>query len=49
MNLKIVREYEKKKIPDFKGVYAGQFPIKSESDEIIILTNDIIENCKVYF
>lgn len=48
MNLKIAREYEEKKIIDFKGVYAGQFPIKSESDEIIILTNDIIENCTVY-
>lgn len=48
MNLLIEANYEEKKVIEFKGVYAGQFPIKSETDEIRILTNDIIENCIVY-
>lgn len=48
INLKIAREHEEKKVTDFKGVYAGQFPIKSKNDEIIVLINDIIENCTVY-
>lgn len=48
INLKIEETYEENKVTDFNGVYAGQFPIKSESDEIIVLTNDIIENCIVY-
>lgn len=48
MNLKLEGQYEKKKIVDFKGVYAGQFPIKIESDEIQILTNEMIESCTVY-
>lgn len=48
INVKISGDYEEKKVADFKGIYAGQFPIKSESDEIIVLTNDIIENCIVY-
>lgn len=40
--------YEIKDVADFKGVYAGQFPIDSKSDELKILTNDVIENCSVY-
>lgn len=48
MHLEIHQEYEEKKVTDFKGVYAGQFPIKMEYDEIRILTKEIIENCSVY-
>lgn len=48
MNITLESNYEEKKIIEFKGVYVGQFPIKSENDEIRILTNDIIENCIVY-
>ena len=48
MNLKIRGEYEEKKVADFKGVYAGQFLKEVGSDEIRILTNEIIENSKVY-
>lgn len=48
MDIAIKTPYEEKKIVDFKGVYAGQFPIPIESDEIKILTNDVIENCIVY-
>ena len=48
MNLKIEGKYEEKKVTDFKGVYAGQFPIKIGSDEIRILTNEVIENSTVY-
>lgn len=48
MDLKIEGKYEEKKLVDFKGVYAGQFPIEIGSDEIRILTNEVIENCTVY-
>ena len=48
MNLKIENNYEEKKVIDFKGVYSGQFPIEIGSDEIRILTNEMIENCTVY-
>lgn len=48
MNLTIENNYEEKKVIDFKGVYAGQFPIEIGTDEIRILTNEIIENCTVY-
>ena len=48
MNFTIENQYEEKKLTDFKGVYAGRFPIKIENDEIRILTNEIIENCVVY-
>lgn len=48
MNLKIEGKYEEKKIVDFKGVYTGQFPIEIGSDEIRVLTNEVIENCTVY-
>lgn len=48
MNLKIESKYEEKEIVDFKGVYAGQLPVKTESDKIRILTNEALENCTVY-
>lgn len=48
MNLKIEGNYEEKKVIDFKGVYAGQFPIKIGNDEIRILTNEVIDSCTVY-
>lgn len=48
INLKLEGQYEEKKIVDFKGVYTGQFPIEIESDEIRILTNEMIEDCTVY-
>lgn len=48
MDLRLECQYEEKKIVDFKGVYAGQFPIEIGSDEIRILTNEVIENCTVY-
>lgn len=40
--------YEEKNVTSFKGVYAGQFPVDSKNDDLKILTNDILENCKVY-
>lgn len=46
MNLK--NEYEEKKIIDFKGVYAGQYPIQTSGDTLRILTNKILEECTVY-
>lgn len=48
MNLKIIGEYEEKKIVDFKGVYSGQYLKEIGSDEIRVLTNEIIEDSKVY-
>lgn len=48
MNLKQEGKYEEKKVVDFKGVYAGQFPKEIGSDEIRILTNEVIENCTVF-
>ena len=48
MNLEINTNYTEKKIVDFKGVYAGQYPIQMKEDEIKILTNEVIENCIVY-
>ncbi len=48
MDLKIQNNYEEKSVIDFKGVYAGQFPIEIGKDEIRILTNEVIENCTVY-
>jgi len=48
MNLQQEGVYEEEKFIDFKGVYAGQFPIEIESDEIRILTNEVIEDCIVY-
>lgn len=48
MNFKSQYKYDEKKIADFKGVYAGRYLMKSKSDEIKILTNDVIENCIVY-
>lgn len=37
-----------KSIIKFEGAYAGQLPLETQEDEIKILTNDILENCKVY-
>ena len=48
MNVKIENEYEQKSIIKFEGAYAGQLPLETQEDEIKILTNDILENCKVY-
>lgn len=48
MNLTLNNNYEEKKIVDFRGVYSGQLPIKVETDEIRILTNDMLSKCTVY-
>lgn len=39
---------ENTKPHDFKGVYLGQSKLNIKPDEIRYLTNEIIENCKVY-
>lgn len=41
-------EYTSKSILNFKGVYAGQYPIETKEDTITILTNEMLENCTVY-
>ena len=48
MNANISDNYETVKITDFKGAYSGQLPISDESDEIKVLINDTLKNCKVY-
>ena len=48
MNINLNNNYEEKLITNFVGVYAGQLPINKENDEIKILTNNILENCRVY-
>lgn len=41
-------QYKKQEITEFDGVYAGEISIKNKKDKISILTNEIIENAKVY-
>ena len=50
MNFKdrIKTKFEVKEITNFKGVYAGQLPIDTKEDYIKVLTNNIIEEAKVY-
>ena len=48
MDMNLSNEYEEKKILDFKGVYAGQYPIQTSGDTLRILTNKILEECTVY-
>lgn len=45
---RLTTSYQKKQIIDFKGIYAEEIPLKDDKDEICILTNEIIENAKVY-
>ena len=48
MGITISNNYTEEKITDFKGTYARQLPVKSTTDEIIAMRNDMLENCKVY-
>lgn len=41
-------QYKKQEITGFDGVYAGELPVKTKKDKICTLTNEIIENAKVY-
>lgn len=41
-------QYKKQDITEFDGAYAGQLPVETKKDKISILTNEIIENAKVY-
>ena len=41
-------QYTRQEITEFDGVYAGELPAKTKKDKICILTNEIIENAKVY-
>lgn len=45
---RIKTSFDKKMITQFKGVYAGQLPVKVKEDSINVLTNDIIEQSTVY-
>ena len=46
MNANISDNYETVKITDFKGAYSAQHPISDERDEIKVLINDTLKNCK---
>lgn len=50
MNFKerIKMPYQKKYITEFEGIYSGQLPVKTEKDNITVLTNEIIEKAVVY-
>lgn len=41
-------KFKEKEIIDFKGVYAGQLLLETKEDTIKVLTNNIIEETKVY-
>ena len=47
-NNKLNKGFEIKDILNFKGVYSGQYPLETKTDKIRILTNDEIQNAKVY-
>lgn len=49
MNFKISSNYIKKYYEPFYGVYYGQSALNINSDKITYLTNEIIENSKVYY
>lgn len=50
MNLKDTTDikYDIEELGDFYGVYYGQLGIKIQPDMLKILTNDVLDNCKVY-
>ena len=47
-NDRIETNFNKEKITDFKGVYAGQLPVKVKEDVINVLTNNVIKESSVY-
>ena len=49
MNFKINNSYIKKYHEPFYGVYYGQSALNIKPDKIVYLTNEIIENSKVYY
>ena len=49
MNFKINNNYVKKYYEPFYGVYYGQSALNINPDKIVCLTNDVIENSKVYY
>lgn len=48
MNIELQQQYEEKTITEFNGVYSGRLAISNEKNKIKVLTNSILENCKVY-
>ena len=40
--------YNEVEIADFQGTYAGRLPVNNQNDKIKILTNNILENAKVF-
>ena len=49
MNFQIKHKYTEEKYEPFYGVYYGQSALNMEPDKIVYLTNDTIENSKVYY
>lgn len=45
---RIVTDFNLKKVTEFKGVYSGQLQVDTKEDFINVLTNNVIENSKVY-
>lgn len=45
---RLTHSFEKQEIIEFTGIYADELPLRTEKDKICILTNEIIQNAKVY-
>lgn len=45
---RIKTDFIEKEISNFQGVYTGQLQVKTKKDSIKVLSNEIIENAKVY-
>lgn len=48
MEIKTKVSYNQKEITNFQGTYAGRIPVETDNDKIIIMTNEILEQAKVY-
>ncbi len=49
MGVDVTAQYEEKILPiDFNGVYSGQYALGVSGEKIHYLTNDALDNCKVY-
>ena len=43
-----IADYEEKRFEGFEGAYYGQAALPIEPDDIVYLTNDMLENCKIF-
>ena len=49
MGVDVTAQYEKNELDnEFNGVYSGQYALPTESEKIYYLTNDTLNNCRVF-